>query len=194
MRNNILYCYGVRRLLADELKAERIKTSGHKLDQQGKHYVELTNILFYANDDWIIDASEYENLVDGTWYEENYIPRITNQISRAVDKLTQDLDTRQATIVFYRDFDLYAKDPPCTTYVQLRLNFDLYNECFLDYTVHMRSSDVREYRSDVKFHKKLAQSIVDYLNRRSIPVKDYNIMWFANSLQCWDKDFEFLLK
>lgn len=44
-----------------------INLSGHKV-RNGEEYIELRNISFIANKDFIIDAPEYHDLVSQQWY------------------------------------------------------------------------------------------------------------------------------
>lgn len=172
----------------EELASQHIYASGHEL-RQGTHYVEIRNALFVCDKDCIIDAPEYEELADGSWYEHNYLPKINSQVEIAASKLIDDSDSRQAILCFYHPAsELLGNDMICTIYVSLRLD----EEMRLHYTVHMRSSDAREYRSDIKFHKLLQSQIVTYLQLSHIDAKPGPIVWYADSLQLWDKDWHCL--
>lgn len=172
-----------------------IITSGHKLKQQGERYVELNDVLIDCYDDYIIDAPEYENLKDGTWYDKNYLPRVIDQTHNIVEKLIKDPDSRQGVISIYNPDDSLSDDVPCTMYICVRLKPNYYNDGYiLHYTIHMRSCDIREYRSDIKFHRQLAAAIQLVLEDNNIKIKSTTMTLFANSLQCWEKDFEFLPK
>ena len=183
----------IRKALYEEGKHGHYHISGHQLEQQGDEYVELRNIVFRCDKDYIIDASEYDDLRDGTWYERNYEPLITLQLPKAIDKLIADNDTRQAIIQFYDSEMQDRTDMICTMYVSLRLRIMTNTTPVLTYTVHMRSSDVREFRSDLKWHKKVLNLILKDLSEKyQRPVWADPIIWYADSLQCWDKDWEFL--
>lgn len=81
----------------------------------------------------------------------------------------------------------------CTMYVSLRLDKLEDNKYGLSYTVHMRSSDIREFRSDVKYHTRvrhtIAVSLEKSMNKKII---ENDIIWVADSIQCWDKDWQYL--
>lgn len=181
-------------LLKNEYECNRVHTSGHKI-RNGEKYVELRNALFRVNNDYIIDAPEYEDLLDGQWYVKNYEFRMNWQLPIIVDKLIKDSDSRQTVVGMYNANDELENndDMICTMYVSLRL--DEYPEMYtLSYTVHMRSSDAREFRSDLKFHKSMMLRIMHMLSSKlNKPVYGNAITWYADSLQCWDKDFSYLV-
>ena len=183
----------IKKLLYLEGAHNHFYTSGHVLPQQGTEYVELRNVAFVCNADYIIDAPEYDNLKSGEWYNVNYEPLIKWQVPKVVDKILNDTTTRQAILQFYDpDMFLDKNDMICTMYVSLR--FDRNDDAsFLTYTVHMRSSDVREFRSDLKWHKKVMFGISQMLAEKlDCPVWCNPIVWYADSLQCWDKDWSYL--
>lgn len=182
----------IRKALYKEGLHSHIRISGHKV-KNGSEYLELRNVAFECDKDYIIDAPEYEELKSGVWYVENYEPRIMAQISPVVNHLIKNHDTRHAILSFYDpDKDLQADDMICTMYVSMRLE-DIENASILYYTVHMRSSDIREFRSDIKFHKKVRHAIALTLQEKTgISIIEAPIFWCADSLQCWDKDWEFL--
>lgn len=192
--DNILTAKDVRRELYEHVRHGDIITSGHKLEQQGERYVELNDVLVDCYDNYIIDAPEYENLNDGTWYDENYLPRVIDQTHIVVEKLIKDTDSRQGVISIYNPDDAPNDDVPCTMYMCVRLKPNRNGGYILCYTIHMRSCDVREYRSDIKFHKKIVSAIQLVLKDNDINVELITMTLFANSLQCWEKDFEFLPK
>lgn len=184
----------IKEALYKEGVYNRFHVSGHALPQQGLEYVELRNVTFQCNGDYIIEAPEYPNLKSGEWYIQNYAPLIEWQIPKVVDKLANDCDTRQAILQFYDpDMFLDRDDMICTMYVSLRTDKVDDNTLFLTYTVHMRSSDVRELTSDLKFHKKVMLGISQSIEKATgMSVWSKPIVWYADSLQCWDKDWEFL--
>ena len=178
--------------LSLELSHNNIKTSGHQL-RNGKQYVELCNVCFLADESYIIDAPEYEDLVSGEWYEKNYVPRIDDQLTKVVDILNADNDSRHGIIAFYNRNDINDPNMICTMYVSVRLR-PVGKSHAIDYTVHMRSSDVREYRSDLKFHRSVYKKLANMLKERhGVSIIEGDIIWYADSLQCWDKDFNKLL-
>lgn len=81
----------------------------------------------------------FRNFMDGGALYGAYGPRIAHQMQRAVDKLKEDKDTRQARVSIWRDSDLFsdAKDLPCT----LGFTFHVRNDKLSMHT-HMRSNDV----------------------------------------------------
>lgn len=185
--NDVLYAFKQKGLHG------KINLSGHKV-RNGEEYIELRNISFIANKDFIIDAPEYPELVSQQWYVDNYEPKMMWQIQKVLDILVKNPDSRHAIISLYDpDNELGKDDMICTMYISLRLDELPENCSVLTYTVHMRSSDIREYRSDIKFHKRvkhsLALALSELLGR---PVIEGNIIWYADSLQCWDKDWEYL--
>lgn len=174
--------------LSLELAHNNVKQSGHKV-KNGSQYVELQNVCFVADEQYIINAPEYEELVSGEWYDKNYMPRIEKQLPKVVDILTDDPDSRHAIINFYHGDDIDDTNMICTMYVSVRLqNVD--NSYVMHYTVHMRSSDVREYRSDLKFHRYIYKNLAHALKEKhKMSIIESDIIWYADSLQCWDKDF-----
>lgn len=192
--NRLLKTDDIRLALYMEGVYDRIHHSGHVLNNQGTDYLELRNVTFICDNDYIINVSEYEDLADGKWYEENYEPLIVWQLENTVQKLIDDNDTRQAILQFY-DPDKNEKarsNMICTMYVSLR--FDVTPKMnSLTYTVHMRSSDVHEFISDLKWHKKVATAIIKVLsNKLKQDVWLNPIVWNADSLQCWDNDWIYL--
>ena len=171
----------------------KINLSGHKV-RNGEEYIELRNISFIANKDFIIDAPEYPDLMSQQWYVDNYEPKMMWQIPKVLDILVKNTDSRHAIISLYDpDNELGKDDMICTMYISLRLDELPENCAVLTYTVHMRSSDIREYRSDIKFHKRVRHSLALALSELlGYPVIEGNIIWYADSLQCWDKDWEYL--
>ena len=178
-----------------EGKQGRIHLSGHKV-KNGEEYLELRNVVFKADKDYIIDAPEYPELQSGVWYINNYEPKMGDQLQGVIDNLVKNPDTRHAIISLYdKNNELKKDDMICTMYISLRLDL-LPDDCYLlSYTVHMRSSDIREYRSDIKFHRNVRHTIALVLQRLlKKSVIENNIIWYADSLQCWDKDWEYLMK
>lgn len=185
---------GVVRRLHQKVLDQECHTSGHNV-RNGERYVELRNVQLVIpyTVNWIIDAPEYEELVDGKWYDEHYTMRIGWQIQPVVEELIRNRDSRHAILMFYEPLDVYRHDMPCTMYVSLRLNDMSESHTGLTYTIHMRSSDIREFRSDLKYHR----DISDYIALELTEKTGWNIVQnpmvlVADSLQCWDKDFEFL--
>ena len=71
--NALLGTEDVKLALYMEGVYHRTKVSGHMLPQQGREYVELRNITFSCDRDYIIDVPEYDDLSDGTWYDSHRI-------------------------------------------------------------------------------------------------------------------------
>ena len=185
----------IRQALFAEGKHSHFHKTGHEVPQQGSEYVELRNVTFECDKNFIIDAPEYENLSSLLWYAQNYEPLIMHQVPNVINKLVADIDTRQAILQFYDADENTGNDMICTMYVSLRLDKTDGSPYILTYTVHMRSSDVREFRSDLRWHKQVANSIIKELSHKfgqDVWLKP--IVWYADSLQCWDKDWEFLKK
>ena len=187
----------IRIALMQEGKHGHFHVSGHILPQQGKEYVELRNVTFICDKNYIIDAPEYDELKDLSWYAKNYEPLIVWQLPNVVQKLVDDPDTRQAVLQFY-DPDKWEKekqDMICTMYSSFRMDTNKSGDYFLTYTVHMRSSDIREFRSDIRWHNKLVSEVAKALSDKlDAQVWSYPTIWYADSLQCWDKDWEWLTK
>lgn len=202
--NALLGTEDVKLALYMEGVYHRTKVSGHMLPQQGREYVELRDITFSCDRDYIIDVPEYDDLSDGTWYEKNYEPKVFWQIEKAIEKLANDSDTRQAVIQFYdADDELKAKgDMICTMFSTIRVdnirtnnvnNINKDGSVLMTYSVYMRSNDVREFRSDLKWHKKLFSNIIKaYVSKTGKEVIAAPIIWTSASMQCWDKDWEYL--
>ncbi len=74
---------------------------------------------------------------DGVTLDGAYGPRIMSQATYVVNKLVEDVDTRQATLTIWRPNPFPSKDIPCT----IAMDFKIRNG-FLNCHVFMRSSDV----------------------------------------------------
>lgn len=98
---------------------------------------------------WIIEGSDkLEDLIrynpnmaafsdDGVTLSGAYGPRIRDQIWYVVSKLTEDRDTRQATLSIWRPNPSSSKDIPCTVAIDFKIRDDK-----LNLHVFMRSSDI----------------------------------------------------
>ena len=158
----------------------------HK-NQHGQ-YVELRNVVFKCDKDQMVNAPEYDDVANGQWYVENYEPRIMAQVPLAVNNLINDNTSRRGVFTFFNEDDVSGKEPPCTMYVALRLDKMAGKAYSLSYTVHMRSSDIVEMTSDLRFHRRLRHVIACELQNKMHPVQivESPIIWCADSLQCYE--------
>lgn len=185
--------YDIKFLLNEQLKNDNIKTDKTFKSNQGANHVELQNVQFVCDKKFIIDCEEYDDVKDGSWYDVNYMPRIKDQLEPIINKLSYDANTRQAILMFYHPEDCLINDPPCTIYVHIRLNEISEKHYSLAYTVHMRSNDVKEFKSDLKFHLKLREEIKNsIIENTNYYITTCPILWDTDSIQCFEHSFEFL--
>ena len=112
-------------------------------------------------------------------------------ITKALDKLIDN--TKEAIINLWDNNDYDKSEITDIMYISLSLE-EYKNFHSLTYTVHMRTTDTTKFRSDLKFHRKVLNSIMDELNKHYItkPIIANPIILYTDSLQCLDKDWEAL--
>lgn len=84
-------------------------------------------------------APNMVQFMNGGSFTGAYGPRIAPQMSRAIDRLVADPDSRQAVVQMWRPLDLFemTNDLPCTVFLQFTIRDDK-----LTMHTHMRSNDV----------------------------------------------------
>lgn len=116
------------------------------------------------------------------------------QYNYAIIELLRDNNSRRATMIYTRpnmhsDCSKYGRsDFMCTNTVQL-----LIRDNKLTYIVNMRSNDViMGYRNDWAWHDYVQKLAVTSLNRYDLKLEAGPIIWHADSLHVYDKQFYLL--
>lgn len=178
----------IRNLLIEQISLNNIKETGYNC-LNGNKYVELRNVVFGCTEDCIFaNIPQLETATD-EWYEENYTPLLykDEQLERCWNKLVNNPNSRQAVIIISSTDNLQ-----CTMYVDVSLiKHDYKYE--LEYVVHMRSNDSVEFRTDLKWHKKVYEYLFEKLSKYYV-LERKNIIWFANSLQLYSQYFPKVMK
>lgn len=172
-------------------------------------YVQIYNCHFRADEPKIIPGSKYNNDGDDEyntlWYQKYYDPivysdqyYIKNQYDNCIDKLCNDVYTRQAYISMMNWQTLHYsslnnKDVMiCTIGMQYLIRENEYGQR-LDCYISMRSSDVVEYNADYKWQTDLYNRIlIDIKHKRYPNIKEGYMYWHANTMQLYERDFKFL--
>lgn len=179
----------IRNLLIEQVSLNNIKETGYNC-LNGNKYVELRNVVFECTEDCIFANIPQLKTATDKWYEENYTPLLykDDQFIKCWNKLVDNPNSRQAVIIISSTDNLQ-----CTMYVDVSLiniKDDIYQ---LEYVVHMRSNDSVEFRTDLKWHKKVYEALYRKLNIY-YNLERKNIIWFANSLQLYSQYFTKVMK
>ena len=182
--------------LLKELKCGRIKETGYDC-LSGSEYIEIRNALFEVDKDYIFDNIRMYDRVPEQWYVENYDPILkrNNQFDNFINKIGKNPLTRQA-ILFMGDSSEYeiGDGMICTMYMHVFLDHIEDNVYNMEYIVHMRSNDAIEFGNDIKWHKKIIDKIIGFLNKLfNINIKDTKIIWNADSFHVYKEYFNLIL-
>ena len=161
----------VKKLLIKEYKKRNILDSGYDSDR-GRYYVEVMDCHFIVERGYIFEDSK--PYVDMTWYVQNYYPIIQPQLPNMINELNNR--SRRAILTYnYPDYPT-----TCTNYTNC-----LVRDNKLHYFVHMRSNEVNQYISDVKWHKLVINHMI--LPKLNYSVDDIVIHWNADSFHMYVK-------
>lgn len=185
MINRMLNTNDIRYLLLEELKNNNVKDAGYDCFN-GRQYVELRNVIFHVDKDKIFDEVPPLERMTPQWYEENYDPILNknNQFEKCIKKLRENPATRQAVIIMG---DINEFDYPvfiCTMYMHIFLDSNDDGTYNLEYTVHMRSNDAIEFDTDVQWHRKIINRIIEKIKDKYY-IKDVNMFWNADTIHLY---------
>ena len=140
----------IRKLLIQEVVCRNIKETGYDC-LNGNRYVEIRNVVFECDEDCIFAHIPKLPYMEDDWYEKNYDPLLYNddQLIRCLNKIADNPNTRQAVIIMSSTDNLQ-----CTMYMHVSLLKNK-GEYELEYSVHMRSNDAVEFRTDYQWHKQV---------------------------------------
>ena len=125
--------------------------------------------------------------------KENY-----EQFDNAIKSVAANNMTKQAVMIYSRPSIHYEwndnvhakKDMICTVYVSALLR-----DKKLHWHVHMRSNDIWfGLRNDLAWQQWVQEQFVEKLNAMSIKCKCGDILWFADSLHLYDKNYDLARK
>ena len=85
-------------------------------------------------------------------------------------------------------------DNICTMYMHVMLDKNELGLYYMDYIVHMRSSDAIEFGNDIKWHMKIISKIRAALHERNIPICNCRIMWNADTFHVYEHCFKKILE
>lgn len=130
-------------------------------------------------------APRFANFMDGGTFHGAYGPRLRQQLPRMIERLTSDLDTRQAVVTIWDPLlDLYEDkltDYPCTNHMHFMVR-----DGKVDLHVLMRSNDVWwGLAHDVFQFTQLQLTVASVIG---LPVGRY--FHHANSLHAYERDLE----
>jgi len=119
----------------------------------------------------------------------------SNQYLSVISKLTKNINTRQATMIYTRpamhidSIKNGMNDFICTNTVQIFIR-----DNYLYYIVNMRSNDaIFGYKNDLAWHVWVYQNLKSDINSiLKISLNEYPIMWNANSLHIYPCHFKLL--
>ena len=165
------------------------------IDSNGLEMIELHNILFTCDKDYILPGVKSELEYNLDWYREWYEPiiynyRYGNQFEEVVKKLIQSPTTRQGTLIMGSQYEHVVPGYICTIGMQVYIEDDT-----LRYTVLMRSNEAVRFISDLRWHKTVYQRLLlELLDRTGIQYKETDIEWFACSFHVLEQNFKYLEK
>lgn len=143
---------------------------------RGNRMICLHDVKFRASRGYIVPNHEdYPDMGDMKWYEENYLPIVQRQYNKVVEKLQKNEQSRQAIIFFGSEKEHETDEMICTMYVNLYIKYGV-----LYYNVHMRSNDVIEYQTDVKFHEDIAIQLAHDLD-----CIESEIIWYVDNMHMY---------
>lgn len=180
--------------LLKELKKGNILDTGYQCNS-GTRYVEVKNALFEVDKDKIFDTIPQLSYMSPKWYIDNYDPILNenDQLNKCINKLVENPKSRQAVIIMGNTDEYNNVDNTfiCTMYMHVFLNqlkFDLYE---LEYIVHMRSNDCIEFITDLQWHKKIYDIILNELREKTkLYIIPKNIIWNADTIHLYEQFFD----
>lgn len=165
------------------------------IDSNGQEMIELHNILFTCDKDYIIPNVKGESEFDLSWYEEWYEPiiynyRYGNQFEEVVKKLIESPTTRQGTLIMGSQYEHVVPGYICTISMQVYIESNN-----LHYTVIMRSNEAVRFESDIKWHNTVYNKLINEIESRTgIRYNKEPIEWFACSFHVLSDHFKYLEK
>lgn len=186
----------IRQLFIDKYKSGQYKETGYDCSE-GNEYIELRNIIFEVDQNYIF-KQEYPTIrMDENWYIKNYEPRINIQIDNLINRIVENPLTRQAVLVLAHQYELEKPGFICTIYIHIFLdkviNKDNIEEYNIEYSVHMRSNNVMDFITDIQWNNKIFEIIIKQLKERTNwKLNKKNIIWCVDSLHIYKKDWNLL--
>jgi len=179
----------IETLLFEKVLTGPLKDAGYDCPS-GRYYVELRNVCFQVDKMYIFEELKKYDRIDTTWYDENYTPKIKNQIGNVVDRIVENPETRQAVLVM-SDENGMNTDNICTMYMHIMLDKVDDGSYDMDYIVHMRSSDAIEFGNDMEWHYKIAFIIKFMLANAGLNVnQEVRFIWNADTFHLYDHSYE----
>ena len=178
-----------------ELKNNHIKDSGYSC-VNGDKYIEIRNKIFEVDKPYIFDIPYTNERMTPEWYDTFYDWRIRYQIPGVIDYLSENPNSRRAILSLNQENEIY--DPQgyvCTMYMHIfldKIDTDTYE---MEYSVHMRSNEAFDFMSDLKWHTRIREEIIDKLKERnpSWKIIKKNFIWNVDSFQVYEKHFKEIL-
>ena len=182
--------HDIKLLLSKELNASHIRETGYDCDE-GNRYVEIRNVVFEVDKPYIFESDREK--MDDSWYIENYEPRIIPQLENLVDRIVENPFTRQAVLVLAGQNELETPGFICTIYTHIFLDKINENEYDIEYSVHMRSNNVIDFNTDIRWNEKIFGIIIKKIEERTNwKLNKKNIVWFADSIHIYEKNWNLL--
>lgn len=177
----------IREALTWEVYNNNVKETGYDC-LNGSSYVEIRNVVFECDEDCIFDNIPKLPYMEDDWYTKNYDPILYkgNQVYKCIAKLVNNPNSRQAVLIISSTDNLQ-----CTMYIHVSL-LKIGDGYELEYSVHMRSNDSVEFRTDLEWHKGVYSYIYKALSK-FYNVKRKNIIWCVDSLQLYSQYFDKIL-
>lgn len=180
----------IKKLLSNEFISGNIRETGYDCDE-GNRYVEVRNVVFEVDKPYIFESDREK--MDDSWYVENYEPRIIPQIENFVDRIINNPFTRQAVLVLAGQNELETPGFICTIYTHMFLDKIDENEYEAEYSVHMRSNNVIDFNTDIKWNEKIFDIIIEKIKEKTNwKLYKKNIVWFADSIHIYEKNWNLL--
>ena len=182
----------IETLLLNKVLTGPLKDAGYDCPS-GRHYVELRNVCFKVDKPYIFEELKKYDRIDPIWYDENYSPKIKDQIGYVVSRILDNPETRQAVLVM-SDENGINTDNICTMYMHIMLD-KVDDETYdMDYIVHMRSSDAIEFGNDMEWHNKVAFIIKYMLQSYGMKINDkVRFIWNADTFHVYDHCYNEIL-
>lgn len=174
------------------LLLDKYKNNEITIDSNGQEMLELHNVIFYCDKDFILPGDKPVDY-DMNWYKEWYEPiifnyRLGDQFNSVVDLLAKSPTTRQGTMIMGSPFEHKVDGYICTISMQVYIEKET-----VHYTVLMRSNEAVRFEADLKWHKKIYDLLVDRLiEKTGIQYKKTDIEWFACSFHVLKDNFKYL--
>lgn len=183
----------VNQLLVNEIINNNIKDSGYN-NRNGRYYVEIRNVIFEADKNYIFENINKLDKFDDNWYIKHYESRFASQYQFLINKILFNPFTRQAILILPNYNDIEKNNQyPCTIFIHIFLN--TFKDGFeVEYIVHMRSSDVIDYQTDLIWNNKIYNKIIKDLEKQTNwKLYRKNIIFNVDSIQVYKNYFNKIL-